>query len=173
MTVNMIKHVLLLSAGARRKIPNPMPHASSSSIIVHSFHETSTQSFFYIISVRLTFTMLLYPHDIKLLGLCFIIPTIFEVLRLVVAAIVVAPPRKIKELEQEKFEAKFELASIKSVQVEFIRHSKLQREIIRIDRELEILKANQQPKADKLKYIMHIVRVSFHSSLNIVKNKSL
>lgn len=104
--------------------------------------------------------MLLYPHDIKLIGMCVVIPTIFEVLRLIIAYFVAAPPKKVKELEQQRMEAKIKIASIKSVQVELVRHSKLQREVIKIDKELETLQANQQPKFDKLKKIMHIARVS-------------
>ncbi len=104
--------------------------------------------------------MLLYPHDVKLLGFCVVIPALFEVVRIIIGYFVAAPPARVKELEQQKVEAKFNLASIKSVQVELVRHSKLQREIIKIEKELETLQANQQPLADKLKKIMHIARVS-------------
>lgn len=104
--------------------------------------------------------MYVYPQDQNLLGICIIIPAIVEFLRIFIAFLLAAPPSKIRQLEKDKLELQLELASIKSVQLELVRHSKLERKVIKIDKELETLKGSQQPKADSSRKILRVVRVS-------------
>jgi hypothetical protein len=70
------------------------------------------------------------------------------------------PSSKIFELEDQKAAAQIELASIKSVQLELVRHSKLERQVIKLDKEIETLKASQAPKGQKIRSTLRTVRVS-------------
>lgn len=67
---------------------------------------------------------------------------------------------KIRKLEQEKYEAMQELKSIKSIQLELVRNSKLERKVIKCDKEIESLQSEQQKSAEKVKYYSWYVRVS-------------
>lgn len=53
-----------------------------------------------------------------------------------------------------------EIASIKSVNLEFVRHSLLNRKLIKIDKRLETIQFEQGPKSKKVKNVLRILRVS-------------
>ena len=73
-----------------------------------------------------------------------------------------APPSKLYELENQKAAVQIELSSIKSVQLELVRNSKLERQVIKLSKEIETLKASQEPKGQKARYYLRIARVIFH-----------
>jgi hypothetical protein len=103
--------------------------------------------------------MIVYPQDLNVLGLCVLIPALFELFRIVLGYLSAAPPSAIRVLEKQKLDLHLEIASIKSIQVELVRHAKLERQVIKIGKELEGLKATLQPKTEKMKKVMKIVRV--------------
>lgn len=70
------------------------------------------------------------------------------------------PSSKIGALETEKLLVLKELRGIKSVQLELVRNSKLERKVIKIDKEIEAIKAEQEPKIAKTKKMLRFLRVS-------------
>jgi hypothetical protein len=71
----------------------------------------------------------------------------------------VAQSSQFRKFENEKIQVQFELSQIKSVQLELVKNSKLERNLIKIDKEIEKLKANQIPKEKNAKYYFRIGRV--------------
>lgn len=70
------------------------------------------------------------------------------------------PPNLIRKLNIEKIEALKEVAGIKSVQLELVRHSLLTRKVIKIEKQIEKLQNDQAPKILKIKNIARCLRVS-------------
>lgn len=104
--------------------------------------------------------MLVIPQDIPLLGLVMIIPAVFEILRIIVGYLIAGPSGKLQTLEKDKIAAMIEVRSIKSVQLELVRQSKLERRIIKIDKEIEQLTKQQAPKVEKTRKMLRYLRVS-------------
>ena len=52
-----------------------------------------------------------------------------------------------------------EIAKIKSIQLEFVKHSLLTRKNIKIEKEVEVLKEEQLPKSHRVKYVLQGIRV--------------
>lgn len=69
------------------------------------------------------------------------------------------PSSEVTKLEDSKIEAQLELAKIKSVQLEFVKHSKLSRSIIKIEKQLEAIQAQYLPKAQKVRRYLRGIRV--------------
>ena len=57
-------------------------------------------------------------------------------------------------------ETALEVASIKSVNLEFVRHSLLTRKVIKIEKRIEVIQSEYAPKAIKVKNFFRICRVS-------------
>lgn len=74
--------------------------------------------------------------------------------------LIAGPSSKINELEKEKILVQIELRAIKSVQLELVKNSKLERKVIKIDKEIETLNAQQEPKVEKTRKVLRILRVS-------------
>ena len=70
------------------------------------------------------------------------------------------PSEKYYELMTAREATKKELSEIKSIQVEFVKHSKLERKIIKIEKDIDSIKSTDGPKAEKINFILRIVRVS-------------
>ncbi len=64
-----------------------------------------------------------------------------------------------RSLELEKIQTQAELSSIKSIQLELVRSSKLERNIIKLDKELEKIKGGHDALGARLKSVVRIVRV--------------
>jgi hypothetical protein len=60
----------------------------------------------------------------------------------------------------EKLQAQKEVAQIKSVQLELVKHSLLTRKVIKLEKEIEKLQQSVQPTSLKVKYYSRIIRVS-------------
>ena len=54
---------------------------------------------------------------------------------------------------------RIELCEVKSVQLQFVKHSKLSRKAIKLEKQIEDIKFAQIPKLTKVKNILWIVRV--------------
>lgn len=48
-------------------------------------------------------------------------------------------PRELSSLLSKKADLKIQMTTIKSIQLEFVKHSKLSRSMIKIDKEIEVL----------------------------------
>jgi hypothetical protein len=84
------------------------------------------------------------------------------------AYIVARPSDKLRKLEAEKFETSLELAAIKSIQVDLVRHSKLKRKAINLEKEIDKLQAETAPRHKKVKQLFRTVRVSYMNSLELL-----
>jgi hypothetical protein len=84
---------------------------------------------------------------------------IFELLRIFFAYILCKPPNQIAKLQAEKFELQQELATIKSVNLEFVRHSLLSRKVIKIEKSIEGVKESQAPKIMRVKGFFRVLRM--------------
>lgn len=69
------------------------------------------------------------------------------------------PSAEAKKLELEKYEAQAELSTIKSVQLEFVRHSLLTRKVIKAEKQLELIQSQYLPKVQKVRRYLRIIRV--------------
>ena len=63
-------------------------------------------------------------------------------------------------MEVEKYEAQAELSTIKSVQLEFVRHSLLTRKVIKAEKQLELIQSQYLPKVQKVRRYLRIIRVN-------------
>jgi hypothetical protein len=105
--------------------------------------------------------MIVVPVDIEALVQCAVLALVFEVLRMGIAFFLARPSSEILKLESDKFDAQAEVAKIKSVQLELVKHSKLTRSIISIEKKIENLQAAYYPRLLLVRKICRIVRVSF------------
>ena len=112
----------------------------------------------------------LVDHELGVI--CTIISCIFEFLRLIIAAQLAKPPSIITQLEKEKMEVLVELASIKSVQVELVRSSKLERRKISLEKQIEKLEAALPPMVHKVRKIVRIIRAIVYSICGVYFNFS-
>lgn len=69
------------------------------------------------------------------------------------------PPDKLRQLLEQKAETNLELADIKSVNLEFVKHSKLSRKVIKIEKEIETIQLTSAPRIKKVKYVSRVFRV--------------
>lgn len=69
------------------------------------------------------------------------------------------PSAEAKKLEVEKYEVQAELSTIKSVQLEFVRHSLLTRKVIKAEKQLELIQSQYLPKVQRVRRYLRIIRV--------------
>lgn len=103
--------------------------------------------------------MIVIPVDIEAIVQCTIVAVVFEVLRFVVAFFLARPSSEIMQLESDKFDAQAEVAKIKSVQLEFVKHSLLTRKVIAIEKKIEGLQALYYPRLLFVRKVCRIVMV--------------
>ena len=85
----------------------------------------------------------------------------YSLFALIISAFLLArPSSEANRIASEKLAAQVELRTIKSIQVELVRHSKLTRKVIKCDKELETIQATYAPKAQKVRSIFRTLRVS-------------
>jgi hypothetical protein len=66
-------------------------------------------------------------------------------------------------LNNEKIDVTLQLSDIKSVQLEFVKHSLLSRKKIKLEKEIENLQLEQAPKVRRVKRFGRIVKVNSFS----------
>ena len=76
------------------------------------------------------------------------------------------PSAEAKKLEVEKYEVQAELSTIKSVQLEFVRHSLLTRKVIKAEKQLELIQSQYLPKVQRVRRYLRIIRVRKFSLSN-------
>jgi hypothetical protein len=108
--------------------------------------------------------MIVIPVDIEALVQCALFAVLFEVLRMGIAFFLAKPSSEVMKLESDKFDAQAEVAKIKSVQLEFVKHSLLTRKVISIEKKIETLQALYFPRLLKVRKICRIARVSASQS---------
>eukprot|EP01040_Poterioochromonas_malhamensis_P001193 gene1193-1266_t len=111
--------------------------------------------------------LIIYPQDFTLFLKIILVPIVFEVIRIIFGYSFVGQSSQIAKLEKEKLQIQYELSTIKSIQLELVRHSKLERNLIKIDKEIEKLKASQIPKEKKMKSYFQIGRLLVYVAAGI------
>lgn len=81
-------------------------------------------------------------------------------MRMAIAYFLARPSDEVNKLESDKYDAMAEVAKIKSVQLEFVKHSLLTRKVISIEKKIETLQAQYFPRLLRVRKIFRIVRVS-------------
>lgn len=104
--------------------------------------------------------MKVVPVDIELFVQCAFAALAFEVLRMIIAYVLARPSSKVIQLECDKYDAMAEVGKIRSVQLEFVKHSKLTRKVIALEKEIETLQAQYFPRLLKVRKVFRVLRVS-------------
>ena len=103
--------------------------------------------------------MFILPLNTNDAVICAGIAFVFEAVRILLAYLLARPSDEIRQLNQQKAEASAELATIKSVHVEFVRHSLLSRKVIKLEKRIETIQMDYAPKAQRAKGIFRTIRV--------------
>jgi hypothetical protein len=77
------------------------------------------------------------------------------------AYLIARPSPQMAKLDIDKREAQVEVAKIKSVQLEFVKHSLLQRKVISIEKKMELLQLQYNPRLQAVRKVFRVLRVSF------------
>lgn len=83
----------------------------------------------------------------------------FELLRILIAYILAADPSELKQAREEKLALQSELATIKSVQLEFVRHSLLSRKVIKLEKQIDEIAVRQGPLRIRVQRALQILRL--------------
>ena len=70
------------------------------------------------------------------------------------------PPAELTTATAELNATRIELCEVKSIQLQFVKHSKLSRKAIKLEKQVEDIKLAQVPKLIRLRNILWIIRVS-------------
>lgn len=70
------------------------------------------------------------------------------------------PPSELKQLNDDLYNTKLDVMGIKSIQLELVKHSKLTRRVIKLEKQIETITEAQIPIVDKWMYILNVARVS-------------
>jgi hypothetical protein len=103
--------------------------------------------------------MIVIPVDIEVFVQCAVSALIFETLRMIIAFALARPSSEMVKLESDKFDTMAEVGQIRSVQLEFVKHSLLTRKVISIEKKIEVLQAQYFPRLLKVRKIFRVLRV--------------
>lgn len=97
------------------------------------------------------------------LFLVFVFALIFEIVFFNLEQYVTQPPSELKTIANQITETKQDLCKIKSIQLELVKHSKLTRRLIKLEKQTESIKEEQAPRVAKWQYIMTVARVIIYA----------
>jgi hypothetical protein len=103
--------------------------------------------------------MHLIPLDAEALFIVLGFAFAFETLRVLLGLIAGREPKIIYELTRERYRVLAKLADIKSVQVDFVANSLLERKKIKIEKEIETQKMNFTDNMPGIKRVFRIIRI--------------
>ncbi len=103
--------------------------------------------------------MHLIPLDYEALFVIMSFALAFEAVRLILGYVVGAEPREIRVLTEKRLRILAELASIKSVQVEFVKSSLMERQKIKAEKDLENAKYKYKMSLPRKKMAFRVIRV--------------
>jgi len=69
------------------------------------------------------------------------------------------PPSELKAAELELRETRLALCKVKSIQVEFVKHSKLSRKALKIEKDIEKMKESKVPQIARVKNMLGYVKI--------------
>ena len=92
---------------------------------------------------------------ITVLGVVFA----YELFRILIAYALAADPSELKQVREEKLALQAELATIKSVQLEFVRHSLLSRRVIKLEKQIDEIVEKQGPLRIRVQRALQILRL--------------
>ena len=103
--------------------------------------------------------MKLYPLNPEALFVVLGFAFIFELLRVLFGFIMGREPKQVLEFTKERFRVMAKLAEIKSVQVDFVANSLLERKKIKLEKELERVKDEHKESLPGIKRVFRILRI--------------
>ena len=103
------------------------------------------------------------PLDYEALFVLMGFAAAFETVRLVLGYFVGAEPREIRVLTEKRLRILAELASIKSVQVEFVKSSLMERQKIKAEKDLENAKYKYKMSLPRKKTIFRVIRIIIYT----------
>ena len=112
--------------------------------------------------------MQLVPLDWELLLMtAVIVPVFVEFLKNFLAYLFGRASDKYLKLKKDLFVKNEEKKGIKSMQQEFVRHSKLERDIIAIEKQIDAITANEGPKSEKINFILRTFRCLIYIGVSV------
>ena len=93
-------------------------------------------------------------------ALCFVLA--FELLRILVAYLLAADPSELRSAREERLALQAELATIKSVQLEFVRHSLLSRKVIKLEKQIDEISERQGPLRTRVQRTLQLLRLCLY-----------
>jgi hypothetical protein len=90
---------------------------------------------------------------------CVLFALFFEIIVYVVEKYISLPPTELVTANNDLVATKLELCTVKSVQLELVKHSKLTRKMIKLEKQIETIKESQLPKVNRWNYILRVSRV--------------
>lgn len=103
--------------------------------------------------------MKLIPLDAEALFVVLGFSFTYELIRVLVGFIAGREPRQVLEFTKERFRVMAKLAEIKSVQVDFVTNSLLERKKIKLEKELERVKDEYSESLPGIKRVFRIIRL--------------
>ena len=88
----------------------------------------------------------------------------FELLRVLLGFIVGREPRQVNEFTRERFRVLAKLADIKSVQLDFVTNSLLERKKIKLEKEIETLKDEHKDRLPGIKRLFRFLRIVVYAA---------
>lgn len=108
--------------------------------------------------------MHLIPLDYEALFVVICAAFALEMVRLILGYVVGAEPREIRALTEKRLRILAELASIKSVQVEFVKSSLMERQKIKAEKDLENAKHEYKTRLPRMKMAFRVIRVIVYAT---------
>lgn len=99
--------------------------------------------------------------------LLILLPFIFEFFHQLCLFIAKLPSKDIKNLKKEIYLVKNEINSITSVQTNLIKHSKLTRKLISLEKDLNTKQVSVKPLLNKINNLFYYLRLAFYTLLII------
>ncbi|KAJ1426463.1 hypothetical protein B484DRAFT_419944 [Ochromonadaceae sp. CCMP2298] len=112
--------------------------------------------------------MIVIPVDIGGLLQCAAAALLFETLRILIAYLIARPSPQMAKLDIDKREAQVEVAKIKSVQLEFVKHSLLQRKVISIEKKMELLQLQYNPRLQAVRKVFRVLRIVVYIAVGVL-----
>lgn len=111
--------------------------------------------------------MIILPINFDYFLYALLASFLVETVRIIIGFVLAAEPSKVRALRMSKQEVESELATIKSIQVEFVRHSQLTRKVIKLDKEMEGINDGLPSKRRRVKSVLRVLRLALYVGAGI------
>lgn len=106
--------------------------------------------------------MIIIPLNERYFLGSIIVAFLFEGIRIAIAFFLASDSQELRKMYAERKEAQIEIGLIKSIQLEFVRHSLLSRKIIKYDKQIEDVLEKQVPFKSRVQTVFRVLRVALY-----------